>query len=150
MNLPLSGSELKSWRERTNLNQDQVAALLQISREWLGKLERGQREISADIFLRFEQLRRDPKFSSGLSTQVKTPESAEPYLSRNGPMLLNPRHSIPPPEPTKAQCLAYFQHYLESAATASGGIGHTWIELQKHFPLPKDNPEPPSASMSSQ
>ncbi len=34
-------------------------------------------------------------------------------------------------DPTRAQCLAYLDDYLEAASHVPGGIGHAWIELQK-------------------
>jgi hypothetical protein len=52
----------------------------------------------------------------------------------NAPML-NPRHAPRPPEPTPQQCLDHFHAYLKQAEHRTGGLGHTWIELQKHFPL---------------
>ena len=38
-------------------------------------------------------------------------------------------------EPTYDQCLMYFSAYLEEAARTPGGLGHAWVELNKHFPL---------------
>jgi len=59
----LTGEFLKTWREATGLSQEAFGRKLGVSREWMGKLERGEREISAEIYLRSEALRKEPKFS---------------------------------------------------------------------------------------
>jgi transcriptional regulator with XRE-family HTH domain len=61
-NHSLTGDDLKQWREDRDLNQDQLGDLLGISREWVGKMERGERTISDRIFLRFERVRKEPRF----------------------------------------------------------------------------------------
>jgi transcriptional regulator with XRE-family HTH domain len=63
VNFSLPGEELRNWREEHRLTQDEFGSLLGISREWIGKLENNKRPVSAEIFLRFQGLNRDPKFS---------------------------------------------------------------------------------------
>lgn len=59
----LSPHELKTWREANNLSQDELGSALGFSREWIGMLERGEREISAKFLMRFEQRKRELELS---------------------------------------------------------------------------------------
>lgn len=63
----LSGDTLRQWREQNDLTQDRMGELLGVSREWIGKIERGEREVSAEVYLKFCDLRRDPRFTSSQS-----------------------------------------------------------------------------------
>lgn len=63
-NHSLTGADLKEWREVQHLSQEELGKLLGLSREWIGKLERGERAVSAEIYLTFQRVRREPRFSS--------------------------------------------------------------------------------------
>lgn len=71
-NHSLTGDDLRKWREAQGLSQDEMGDLLGKSREWIGKLERGEREISDRIFLRFEKVRREPRFLETGEPEVST------------------------------------------------------------------------------
>lgn len=49
----LTGENLRAWRRDLHLTAQAAADLLKISREWYGKLERGEQKVSAEVFLRF-------------------------------------------------------------------------------------------------
>lgn len=110
-------------------------------------MEREEREISADKYLRFEQLKRDPRFSSpkgvihedhggyrisGSLEAGKTGKESPPSRS-----LLQPHFTPPPAIPTRQDVEAYLKEYLDHAERVPGAIAHAYIELTEALPLEK-------------
>lgn len=82
-NHSLTGADLKEWREVQRLSQEELGKLLGLSREWIGKLERGERTVSAEIFLTFERVRRELRFS--LKENSPDPSSLDGPLVNEDP-----------------------------------------------------------------
>lgn len=47
--------------------------------------------------------------------------------------MIQPQFAAAHPEPTRRMILEYLERYLAAAERIPGGLGHTWIELRKHF-----------------
>ena len=145
---------------RLGLNQQQAAALLGISPEWMSKIVRGHVAGSSDIGLRLNAVLRsrgiDPASIESSSTLAVAEEPA-PYESgrvvkkfssdilATAPLSKRPVNFIPgfeprPPEPTPQACIDYFLTYLKAAEQAPGGVGVAWWKLQKNFPLDEFQP----------
>jgi transcriptional regulator with XRE-family HTH domain len=59
----LQGEDLRRWRESQDLTQEEAARALGVAREWLNKIENGKAPVSAELYLRFEAIKRDPAFT---------------------------------------------------------------------------------------
>lgn len=124
MNRPhLTGDALRQWRELQRLSQEELGRLLGTSREWVGKLERGEREISAEIFLRFERIRQEPRFSSRLpgETYVVAKEQT-PYGT---------------PEMIEREIRALMDGILANAVGDTGRLGWIREQLRMHLRMPE-------------
>ena len=128
MNFSLPGEELRSWRENHNLTQDEFGSLLGISREWIGKLETGKRPASAEVFLRFQALRREPKFSSG-EVQERPQESAGAVQAS-----ANPSPSVA--GQLRIDISAAIDAVIKAAGTDVGRLGWIREQLNRHLATP--------------
>ena len=53
-------------------------------------------------------------------------------------MRIQPGYAPPAREPSEQDCLYYLRKYLQLMRTKPGGLGHTYVELQRNFPLPAE------------
>lgn len=127
-----------------------MAAELRITPEWIGKILKGRVEGSHDIGLRLDELLRRRALEHSSITypnltearHSKIEEAPASYGNKTShPMRIRPGFTPPASEPTEQAILNYLQHYLRHMRTVPGGLGHTYIELQRHFPLPKEPPD---------
>jgi transcriptional regulator with XRE-family HTH domain len=132
------------------ITQAQLASRLLISRNYVGKIEAGIQEPSARIIADLERLRMsvEERMSSiyqqsaaaptavgeelSSASSRKAADPATPIMQR---VQLNPQFAPPPEQPTAQHCQAYLAEYLQRAKQVPGGIAHTFVELQEHFPL---------------
>jgi transcriptional regulator with XRE-family HTH domain len=128
---------MRAWREGHSLTQDDLGSLLGITREWIGKLETGRRPISAEIFLRFEALQREPKFS----------QSAPP-APLHDPAIV----PVFPGDPAAAEIIGEIRDWFECLLIAAGDDRNRlgWIseQLRAHVTPPphwRDELSPVSA-----
>ncbi len=141
---------LHRLRRRLDLNQDEFGSRLGITREWVSKLESGRAAVSEILQIKLANLERElgsqtyQKLSAAAAGMVREGAAAFPP----NPMRITPGHEPPAAEPTELDCLNYFQAYLQHMRTTPGGLGHTYIELQRHFPLP-DSPEERTSSQDA-
>jgi transcriptional regulator with XRE-family HTH domain len=141
------GLRLRSMIERKGITVDAFADQFGIARStahlWLNRaappLEKHWKPL-ADFFGVSEKY-----LAHGLPVAEEEPQA--PYVisrenavgglssgsARSGEML-NPRHK-PVASPTGQDCLDYFTRYVQLAERVPGYVGHTWIELQRHFPI---------------
>lgn len=69
------------------------------------------------------------------SPHVATPRAQPQNSESDREMLISAAYAPKRPEPNKADCLAHLQAYLEKIQDMPGGVSHTWVQLQLHFPL---------------
>lgn len=50
-------------------------------------------------------------------------------------MRITPAYELPAHEPSEQDCMNYLATYLQTMRSVPGGPGHTFIELQRNFPL---------------
>jgi transcriptional regulator with XRE-family HTH domain len=136
----LSGAELKNWREAHDLSQDDFGRLLEVTREWIGKLERGEREVSAEIFLRFSRLKSDPKFSlqrEPVSAHQKMSVPHAGLAEQPQPPYGEVASRVPlPPETkiaTRADCEEHVAQYLDAAERDPNGLAYAFKVIRKHL-----------------
>jgi transcriptional regulator with XRE-family HTH domain len=125
----LPAEELRKWREYWNLTQDELGEQLGITREWLGKLERGEREVSADVFLRFEALKRDARFTpppddtaSGEGISAALNEAPAGYANDLEPIRSDIRQKI--------------ERVLAAAGNDRDRLGWIQIQIDTHLNVP--------------
>ena len=140
-------------QEKLALNNQEMAEELRITPEWIGKILNGRVRCSDDIGLRLDELCRSRGIEpNSIFPAVKTgnypnlgkqhsglveDDKAKFGVSSRPPMRITPGHEIPAKEPSEQDCLKYLASYLAIMRTTPGGLGHTFIELQRHFPLPR-------------
>jgi transcriptional regulator with XRE-family HTH domain len=117
---PTSISEWEKGISQPTL--EQIAAMAEVLKVSPGRLAYGDPFIARDA----EQA---PYVKLG---DQRTGASEAPGTP-TGPMI-NPRHQ-PVSNPTAQDCVDYFERYVRLAEHLPGYIGHTWIELQRHFPV---------------
>jgi transcriptional regulator with XRE-family HTH domain len=138
-------------QQKLGLNNQELAAELRITPEWIGKILNGKAAGSDDIGLRLEELlrRRGLEVSSiphspsyqKLSVQETSAPPDDPRFSGSetpSPMRIQPGFAAPAREPSEQDCLYYLRKYLQLMRTKPGGLGHTYVELQRNFPLPAE------------
>jgi DNA-binding XRE family transcriptional regulator len=140
----LSGEELKNWRETQALSQDELGQFLEVSREWIGKLERGEREVSAEIFLRFSRLKGDPRFSahkkapsSHQEKSIQHPVAHAIVAESPGAPYRTVASRLPLPSETKpatrADCEEHVRIYLDAAEVDPNGLAYAFKVIRKHL-----------------
>jgi transcriptional regulator with XRE-family HTH domain len=122
-NHSLTGDALRNWRETHGLSQDEMGDLLGKSREWIGKLERGEREISDRIFLRFEKVRREPRFL----------DKSEPELSQH---VAEAPGSYGTPDMLRAEIRRLLGSTINLAGDDVGKLGWVREQLLRHVTAP--------------
>jgi len=125
-------------RGQLGLTQQQLADRLFLSRNYIAKIESGVQEPSARVLRDLELLRVDSGNSASLQHHYRDSGSREAppvgmVEERTSPMV-DPRFQ-PRSDPTPQMCFDHFQRFLALAAEQPGGVGYTWHQLQKHFPL---------------
>jgi transcriptional regulator with XRE-family HTH domain len=122
---PVTGEDVRSWRESHRLSQEDLGKLLDTSREWIGMIERGSRPISADLYLRFENLKREPRFDSAGAESASPPgmlrEDAAPYGSPE--MLANEARRI-------------LDTTLHAAGDDTAKLGWVREQMRSHLSMP--------------
>jgi len=120
------------------LNQQQMAALLKITPEWLSKIARGHVAGSEDIGLRLDAALRsqgiEPTSILGLAPSHILAEDPAPY-GRLPPVNLRPEFSPPAPLPTRQDCVAHVTAYLDAAAQVPGGYAIALHKIKRALPL---------------
>ena len=114
---------------KLGLNQQQTAALLRITPEWLSKITRGHVVGSEDIGLRLDAALRargiEPDSIESTSSDGQVAEDAGPYFATGAP----------PRDPTAKDCMDHLREFLVSAQQHPGGLGYTYNILRKHLPI---------------
>ncbi len=121
-------SRIEAASAKLGLNQQQTAALLRISPEWLSKITRGHVAGSEDIGLRLDAALRargiEPASIESASTSAQVAEDPGPYFATG----------TAPAEPTAKDCMDHLRAFLVKAGQVPGGVGWTYRTLQKHLP----------------
>ena len=119
---------------KLGLNQQQTAALLRITPEWLSKITRGHVAGSEDIGLRLDAALRargiEPASIKSGSISGQLAEDPAPYFATG----------TAPAEPTAKDCMEHLREYLGGAQQHPGGVGYTYNLLRKHLPLGEFQP----------
>lgn len=119
VNHNLQGRDLRDWRTAHHLGQEELADLLGIARVWLSKIENGHKLISDTLFLRFEALKRNPKFT-GATTSESVMEEQKPYLAGDAPA-------------SRPRIEQWIKGYLDLAEQTPGGLGYAWGQVRLHL-----------------
>lgn len=137
-----AGDRSKEIREQLKITQHQLAELSGYSRNYIAKIESGAQEPAARYLQVLESLRIRLEHNSALKEHSNAFRKSgsrrageePPTHPRHGKMV-NPAFTPRPDNPTRPECIAYFEQYVRHAEQVSGGLGHVWIQLQKYFPL---------------
>lgn len=129
-------------RRTMGLTQQQMADRLFLTRNYIAKIESGFQEPAARVIRDLEALRVDAGNTSsttrGKLADYRNSGSSDASLpamvEERSASMLDPRFQ-PRAEPTPEMCIAHLQSFLASAVQQPGGVGYTWHQLQKHFPL---------------
>lgn len=122
----MTGEALRRWREHQGLSQDAMGDLLGISREWVGKIERGERPVSAKIYLTFERVRREPRFS----------DTGEPEAAKSG-AVEEPPASYGTPAMLRQEVRSVVEDTLRLAGDDLGRLGWTREQALRHLAAPE-------------
>lgn len=130
--------QLKLLRNRLGLNQVEMAERLGITREWLSKLETGDRAVSELVQLKLDALAKEnsrhaaARLNSGVLPATASEKNA--VLGGEVASRLPPESRSPS---TRSDVQAYIQQLLEAAE--SSGNPNAWPvihdRLKKRFPL---------------
>jgi transcriptional regulator with XRE-family HTH domain len=122
------------------MTQEDFAARLMISRNYVSLLEGGKKTASKPLERRMLELA-----SSAKSPVSTVNESSAHYFPRNkaaavgndrdSSVKLNPAFAPPAPNPTEQDCLNHLAAYLAEARHVPGLVAHTLIELKKQFKI---------------
>jgi hypothetical protein len=159
-------SRIEAASARLSLNQQQTAALLRISPEWLSKITRGHVAGSDDIGLRLDaalrsrginpdsimdegssgQLAEDPApYHAGpvRALEKEPPRSILPVAAsgRSRNVLLREEFQPSAPLPTREDCQAHVSAYLDAAARVPGGYAIALHKIKRALPLDEFAPE---------
>lgn len=128
------------------MTQEDFAARLMISRNYVSLLEGGKKTPSPKLEFQMRQLAKGAAALPSEDSEHTVNEPPANFGVRNNPPLsgkdasdpslkLNTAFRPTPGEPTAEDCLSYFARYLSDVRLVPGGVGHTWIQLQRTFPL---------------
>lgn len=153
-------SRLKDLRWKLKLTQDEMAVRLQCSGNYVWMLEKGNKEPSAKIVARVEELERELESASNPTSDIHgaAAQATVLYLQERLSELNRAAH-----EPAgkaadvlERACLEYFTALLAKCRGSVARMGWLLVELQTKFPLhaiesaaPAETPAPPSGSGSS-
>lgn len=144
------------------LGQEEMSALLGVSREWISKIENGHEDVSEFVELKMKPLEAElhttrpnenplhiaeeqSQYANPRTHGGKNPEHSIGKKPMSGviheQMEVNPRFAAKPQSPTKDECLAHITEYLNRAEMEPGGLGYAWRVMMKQFPLDDFDPK---------
>jgi len=142
--LEIFAARLKAAMARKDVTLQQVAEACKVAVSTVGAWTQGmnwpkvtiQPALAAYLDESVEFLIHGISVSSTTGKPVITEyEQASRFRTVSGSprMQINPRYAPPDKQPTRDDCVNYFERYVRSVEQVPGAIGHTWIELNRHF-----------------
>lgn len=109
-----------------------MAQLLGVAREWLSKIENGKTPVSADVFLKFESVKREFEHTSQRAVQPTLPVAGqrEPFVAIDAVVTPGPVETL------RGEVRKIFEDTLAAAGSDTGRIGYLREQLLQHFAVP--------------
>lgn len=137
-----AAEQFREVRAALGLTQLGLAGRLSLSRNYIAKIESGDKTPSVRVLQALHALKLAFVYPGNTRNEegLRFEEARPPYsASRSTPMTITPGHEPPASEPTEQQCQEYLAEYLRRGKPLPCWVGHTYLELRDKFPL--DKPE---------
>lgn len=124
------GERIKAVREKRQLNQEQFARILHITRSYLSELETNRRPVQPYIQEKIVEMERVDEVNGQSSSPLNDSTSSSLAMRDEPPAAYHVK-------PLVVECREHLERYLASCQGQDSRLYWTLVELQQNFPLNK-------------